>query len=128
MLGVLQKQFDMIEDRRTILMASLDALGEEQLSFKPLPDAWSIKQVIHHLMLVEKGHYPVISKKLKKPGPSLGLKSIYSIANVDLFRKTFRSPSVPDRTHPAGCRFSELVEDRICAFTFCQLHYNSSPN
>ena len=45
----------MLEQRREALLREFESLTREQLAFQPGPEAWSIEQVIEHLLLVEGG-------------------------------------------------------------------------
>ncbi|MBC7788643.1 MAG: DinB family protein [Anaerolineae bacterium] len=45
----------LLEQRREVLLREASALTEAQLTFKPMQGAWSILQVIEHLLLVEGG-------------------------------------------------------------------------
>jgi len=44
-----------LTQRREALLKEVGALPEAQLTFRPMPEAWSIAQVIEHLLLVEGG-------------------------------------------------------------------------
>ncbi len=53
MLSKLQTRFDALEQRRHRLLGELARLGEAQLRFQPAPGAWSLQEVVHHLLLVD---------------------------------------------------------------------------
>ena len=49
------EQVARLEQRREALLKELGSLAEKQLTFQPMPGAWSIQQVVEHLLLVEGG-------------------------------------------------------------------------
>ena len=53
MVSKLQARFDALEQRRRRLLGELARLGEAQLRFQPAPGAWSLQDVVHHLLLVD---------------------------------------------------------------------------
>ncbi len=53
MVSKLQTRFDALEQRRHRLVGELARLGEAQLRFQPAPGAWSLQEVVHHLLLVD---------------------------------------------------------------------------
>jgi uncharacterized damage-inducible protein DinB len=65
MLPQLQPQFDSLENLRKTLFNELENLDEKSLNFQPAPDAWSRLQVIHHLIIVEKGSLRYMRKKTR---------------------------------------------------------------
>jgi hypothetical protein len=66
MLLVLEKPFRHLEERRIQLFQQLETYTQEQVFFQPSPQAWSIVEVLHHLLLAEEGTYQYIEKKLKE--------------------------------------------------------------
>ncbi|MBA3557627.1 MAG: DinB family protein [Gemmatimonadaceae bacterium] len=48
-------QVAVLEQRRGALLQEVGALPEAQLTFQPMSGAWSIAQIIEHLLLVEGG-------------------------------------------------------------------------
>lgn len=55
--------FAALEKQRSELYARLDGVSQEQLSFKPGPANWCILEVMHHLILSERGTYQYMVKK-----------------------------------------------------------------
>ena len=47
----IQRQFDRIEQQRAALLREVLALSAAQRDWAPRPDAWSIRQIVHHLVL-----------------------------------------------------------------------------
>lgn len=77
----LQKLFNRLEKNRAGLLASLESLSENQLSYKPGSDRWSINEVIQHLILSEQGTHRYLLKKnqaatLPRAGLPAKLRSI----------------------------------------------------
>jgi len=64
MLATLQQDFNDIENSRQQLFQHLEQYTEEQLNFKPSAEEWSILQVMHHLMMAERGSVIYVQKKL----------------------------------------------------------------
>jgi len=50
-----RKQVAALSQRRDALVKEVGALPDAQLTFQPIPGAWSIAQIIEHLLLVEGG-------------------------------------------------------------------------
>ena len=59
----LQKQFDTLEKGRKGLFDDLKAYKDETINQKPSPDAWSIAQVIEHLIMSEELSLQYLKKK-----------------------------------------------------------------
>lgn len=64
MLGRLQSQLDALVGRRSRFEAETRALTERQVRFRPAPGSWSIAEVAHHLLQVERE----VTKAAVKPG------------------------------------------------------------
>lgn len=67
MLPILRSRFDELERQRRALLDDLGALSAAQLAFRPAPDAWSLVQVIQHLVLVEEGTLRFLIAKEPRP-------------------------------------------------------------
>lgn len=81
MLPSLQAHFDALEERRQALVAELEGCAPEQLSFRQAPEAWSLGEVAHHLLLVEQGVLQVLSDERRQhPGRRTILNRIGSVA------------------------------------------------
>ena len=44
-----------LKETKTTFLGNIKGLTQEQLTFKPAPDKWSVKECIEHLSLAEKG-------------------------------------------------------------------------
>lgn len=64
MMPALQKPFAALEHFRTDLLNTVNGLPASQLSFKPAPEAWSVLEVIEHLILVEKATLSYLQQKV----------------------------------------------------------------
>lgn len=60
----LQKRLGRIERKRTALLRHLDQLTDAQRTFKVHPAAWSIVNVLDHVMRAERVPYRVVAKNL----------------------------------------------------------------
>lgn len=75
----LLKAFEAAEADRRALLAKLDAYGEDVLTRKPSPEAWSVVEVMAHLIKAETGTFNYLRKKLevgghRKASPFAGLR------------------------------------------------------
>ena len=66
MLPHLLHQFERLENARTKLFTELQAGAEASLHARPQPEAWSINEIIHHLVLAESFAVAYLEKKLDK--------------------------------------------------------------
>jgi hypothetical protein len=46
---------ELVEEQRARLLALLDGVSEEQAAFRPVPDQWSITDVLRHVIAAEEG-------------------------------------------------------------------------
>jgi len=65
MIEVLQKQYLLLEDKRKKLYDLLEKLDEEQLSYRPAEDKWSITQIVFHLVKSEQLSVISINKEIR---------------------------------------------------------------
>ncbi|MCF8259041.1 MAG: DinB family protein [Flavobacteriales bacterium] len=75
----LLKAFEAAEADRKALLTNLDTYSEEVLTRKPSPDAWSVVEVLAHLIKAETGTLNYLRKKLEvgghqKASPFAGLR------------------------------------------------------
>jgi uncharacterized damage-inducible protein DinB len=73
----IQHRFDKSEKLRNQVIDSLQVYSDSQLAFRPAYDAWSINQVLQHLMLSDKGVVLYLNKKLQNdslPNAGIGAK------------------------------------------------------
>lgn len=66
MIAPLQRRFDRLENARAEVEAALAALSPAQLAFRPGEDAWSIGEVLDHVVRVERS----VLEGARKPGVS----------------------------------------------------------
>lgn len=66
MLAHLQQRFEQIEVNRARLFTALRSCPSTQLHSRPKPEAWSINEIIHHLVLAESFAVAYLEKKLDK--------------------------------------------------------------
>lgn len=67
MMCKLQQMYDRLEASRSELFEQLQALSNAQRSYSPRPGAWSILQVLQHLLLSETQIIHVIRRQLAHP-------------------------------------------------------------
>ena len=67
MLPRLHTRFERIERQRRDLVAGLARRDPAALSFQPLPGAWSMNQVIEHLVIAEEGLMTLVEQRPAKP-------------------------------------------------------------
>lgn len=88
MLSELQTQFDALEQRRHRLLSELARLGEAQLSFRPAPGAWSLLEVVHHLLLVDQAilraaaHRPVQGRMRRSVRQRIGYAAVWLVLKL----------------------------------------------
>ncbi len=63
----LQSLFDNLESSKSELLAQVKHLDVEQLNKQPMPEKWSIAQIIDHLILAEKFVLIQIEKRMSQP-------------------------------------------------------------
>jgi hypothetical protein len=61
-----QEVVEYLSKQREILLASAEGVSEAQLNFKPAADQWSIKEIFHHLWIVEGATAKLMSIMLKQ--------------------------------------------------------------
>ncbi len=66
MLPHLNQRFERLQSTRRELSTKLRACATPQLQFRPKPEAWSITEILHHLILVESFVVAYFEKKLDK--------------------------------------------------------------
>ncbi len=60
-----EQAFDALENKRKALFASLKPYSDEVLNRKPAPDAWSVNEVIDHLLIAEEASLQYLQKKTR---------------------------------------------------------------
>lgn len=65
MIVPVEKQFKSIEEQRKNLLDEIAKLSHTQQNFKPAPEAWSILQVVNHLLYAETNVVKYMLKKIQ---------------------------------------------------------------
>ncbi len=60
----LEKRLILLDKKLNLLLEELKDYSDDQLNRKPDKGKWSVIQVMHHLLLAEKGSYQYLQKKL----------------------------------------------------------------
>lgn len=87
MVPAIRERFEQSEQLRQQLLVDVQDLDEAQMAFRPAYDAWSIVQVLQHLMLVESAVLQYLEKKLQAttfPNAGFGAKIRSKLLNVAL--------------------------------------------
>jgi hypothetical protein len=71
MLEPLRRRFDRLERQRTDLLAGLGGRTDASLHYHPAPGAWSILQVIEHLVIAEERILELAARRPPRPVPFL---------------------------------------------------------
>ncbi|MEL7362435.1 MAG: DinB family protein [Bacteroidota bacterium] len=78
MLAPLRTRFDALETQRTAFLAPLYALAESDRARKPSPKAWSLNELVHHLILIDTQARDDLRRALAAPtrsaGPTAGVR------------------------------------------------------
>lgn len=77
----LQLKFAAIETSLDHLLADLSKLPAEVLQKKPKPNAWSVLDILQHLMIAERGSFAYVKKKTSYP------ESLEEAGVADHYRK-----------------------------------------
>jgi len=92
---------DLVQARDAVL-AALDGVGEAQWRFRPAPEAWSIAEIVEHVVLVARNVGGMVSGPLLATPPTDEPKD----AIEDLLRRRLRDRSykatAPERVLPVG--------------------------
>lgn len=99
MTATLQKQFEKIEANRKSLLAELKNYSDETINKKPSPEAWSVSEVITHLITAEEASLKYLQRKLQDTSKSEkeGLKHKWRwllINVVFTFNIPFKAPDI----------------------------------
>jgi hypothetical protein len=88
MLPRLQFRFDRLERQRRALLDQLARQDPRVLGYQPAPAAWSIVQVVEHLVLAEEGLMNLVDTRPPKPVPlkarirsAIVLRLVYRVLN-----------------------------------------------
>ena len=97
--ATLQKLFDKIENDRRTLFSELKNYSDETLNKKPSAEAWSVAEVLAHLIVVEEASLKYLNKKLldtsKAQREGLAHKwRWFLVSAVFFFNIKFKAPKV----------------------------------
>lgn len=90
MLPALTSRFAAIETQRTRLLEELRGLASEDLARRPAEGAWSINEVVEHLVIAEE----LSLRLLEKEAPAERGNALRSTFRIHLIRAVFRYLSV----------------------------------
>ncbi|QJW90879.1 DinB family protein [Spirosoma taeanense] len=76
---------DALKTTQANLHQSLVGLSAEQLTFKPLPDRWSIAECVEHIALVEKGIFRAVQASMNAPADA-DRRSQIRVSDVDVIK------------------------------------------
>ncbi|MEL6637939.1 MAG: DinB family protein [Bacteroidota bacterium] len=112
----LRRQLDALNADLRDLLKELKKYPESDLNRVPKPGAWTVLQVMHHLMLAERGSHQYVVKKLSFD-PELKNKSLASRFRILLLDTYLRSPlkykapeAIGDKHLPAISSFWEVAK------------------
>ena len=112
MLPELQPRFTAIETQRSALVSALRTHDPDSLLFKPSTEAWSVVEVVEHLVIAEELSLRALEKLL----PAYRGSSIRATFRINLIRASFRHLSVrikapSARIMPTGtATLAELID------------------
>jgi uncharacterized damage-inducible protein DinB len=99
MNAALQKQFSELEKSRKDLFEDLRSYDDEVINRKPAPGAWSIAQVVEHLIKAEENSLIYLQKKTQDTSkiPVAGLRSqwrYFLTATVFMTNIKYKAPAI----------------------------------
>lgn len=110
------QQFRRMDAQLNQLLEQLKHLSHQQLNRKPNEESWSVMQVLHHLMLVERYAMLYLQKKLsynpalKKAGLSASLRELALRAYLRSPLKFQAPESISGANLPAESSFWEIAK------------------
>lgn len=128
MLAAPRTRFAALERRRQALLAELETLDDAALSFRPAPGAWSILEVVHHLVLVEEGVLQAAHDGPGRPRRRKNLRERVGCAAVWLVFKLGLRVKIPTkRVRPQpGLSLSRLEQEWAASRTSLEAYLDST--
>ncbi len=129
MLAAPRKRFASLERRRQALLAELETLGDAALSFRPALGAWSLLEVVHHLVLVEQGILQPVQDGPDQPRTRRNLRERVGCTAVWLVFKLGLRVKIPTkRVRPQpGLGLSRLEQEWAASRTSLEAYLDSTP-
>ena len=62
----LQQIIDEIQKTRSLLLTKVSGLTQSEIDFRPVPDQWSIGEILHHLSIIENQVTHVAAKQIQR--------------------------------------------------------------
>jgi uncharacterized damage-inducible protein DinB len=99
--------YEHIDHTRARLLAAVEGLSEEQQSFSPAPDRWSVAQLCEHLSIVEGNVATLLDKLLAKAeesGTGGATSGAFEPISIEEFVERSRVVKfeAPERIRPTG--------------------------
>lgn len=110
-----QQKLDQLDKDLRLLLTDLDGYAEQKLNLKPNADAWSVFQVMHHLILSEQTSLRYIQKKLsfnpelKKAGIMAGMRHLF-LKNYLKYPLKVKAPTLVSDSIPEQSTFWEVAK------------------
>lgn len=104
MLPVIDRRFRVIEDQRATVLAQLQPLPPERLAARPAPDAWSLNEVVEHLVIAEELSLKAL-ERTRPPEAERGSALVTRLKFLILasaFRLPIRLKVPAERLRPTG--------------------------
>jgi hypothetical protein len=104
MIVPVERKFKSIEEQRKNLLNEIAKLSHVQQNFKPAPDAWSILQVVNHLVHAETGIIKYMLKKIQgiSTVEKAGIQAKLRLILLKIFLKSplkFKAPKFLNVVH-----------------------------
>lgn len=110
------KRLQRMDNELRLLLKELEPYSEAKLNEKPKADAWSVFQVMHHMIKVERSSMAYVTKKLsyqpvlKKVGVKSGIIRVATKALASVPIK-IKAPAVVGEDLPPHSTFWEVVKE-----------------
>lgn len=104
----LHERFERLESKRAALINSLKNYSDETLSRQPEPGAWSVSEILHHLLTTEEASLRYLNKKIQglSSSPSTGISNSVRIFVMRIVYSLPFRYKAPDVTLPANTNAS----------------------